>query len=167
MSLGIQSLLWLATTSGCIFLASAAIIYFTTALYRLTLHPLAHFPGPKLAACSQLWIVHYYASGRLPYKLQALHKEYGDIVRTGPNELIFMNAEAFRVIYGRPSSGRPPFPKVALYHDRRSTHSNIVTVRDLEEHSKLRKQYSPAFQLNALADNEIVVLKNVDSFAKS
>lgn len=105
-------------------------------------------------------------SGRFSYKLQALHKKYGDIVRTGPNEIIFMNAEAFRVIYGRPSDGRPLFPKAALYHDRRSTHSNIVTVRDQEEHSKLRKQYSPAFQLNALADNEVVVLKNVDAFAK-
>ncbi|KHN95649.1 Cytochrome P450 [Metarhizium album ARSEF 1941] len=105
-------------------------------------------------------------SGRLSRILQALHRKHGDVVRTGPNELVFMSADAFRVIYGRPNSGHPPFLKAAWYRDRRSAHSNIITARDPEEHRELRKQYSPAFRPNALADSELAVRKNVDMFTK-
>ena len=49
-------------------------------LYRLTLHPLAKFPGPKLAAISN-WYEFYYdvmLHGKFTEHIQKLHKQYGE-----------------------------------------------------------------------------------------
>ncbi len=46
------------------------------ALYRLSLHPLAKFPGPKLAALTT-WYEGYYdvvKKGRFTFHLESLHK---------------------------------------------------------------------------------------------
>ena len=49
------------------------------AIYRLYFHPLARFPGPKLAALSQ-WYEFYYdvvLKGRYIFKIKELHEKYG------------------------------------------------------------------------------------------
>jgi hypothetical protein len=49
------------------------------AIYRLFLHPLAKFPGPKLAALTT-WYEGYYdviKKGRFTFHLETLHKRYG------------------------------------------------------------------------------------------
>lgn len=49
------------------------------AFYRLTLHPLARFPGPKLAAITR-WYEAYYdviLDGQYTFKIKELHKKYG------------------------------------------------------------------------------------------
>ncbi|OTB00292.1 hypothetical protein M426DRAFT_267883 [Hypoxylon sp. CI-4A] len=58
-------------------------------VYRLFLHPLAGFPGPKLAAAT-LWYEFYYDGikpGRYTFKIGELHEKYGPIVRISPEEL--------------------------------------------------------------------------------
>lgn len=53
--------------------------YFVLGLYRLYFHPLAGFPGPKLAALT-LWYEFYfdvYKKGRYLWKIQELHEKYG------------------------------------------------------------------------------------------
>lgn len=61
-------------------LVGALVAYYCTLLfYRLFLHPLAHFPGPKLAAVSR-WYEAYYdvvLSGQYTSKIAELHKIYG------------------------------------------------------------------------------------------
>ena len=60
--------------------AGAAITYYATlAFYRLFLHPLARFPGPKLAAVSR-WYEAYYdviQNGQYTKKIAELHQQYG------------------------------------------------------------------------------------------
>ena len=53
------------------------------ALYRLTLHPLARFPGPKLAALTNLYgvVLDLIKGGDSSYvkKLPSLHDRYGTL----------------------------------------------------------------------------------------
>lgn len=61
-------------------IAAAVITYYgALAFYRLFLHPLARFPGPKLAAVSR-WYEAYYdliQGGQYTPKIAGSHKKYG------------------------------------------------------------------------------------------
>ncbi|KAI1170436.1 trichodiene oxygenase [Nemania sp. FL0916] len=73
-----------------------AVYYATLVFYRLFLHPLARFPGPKLAGISR-WYEGYYdvvQHGQYTFKIADLHKKYGPIVRISPHEL-HINDHAF------------------------------------------------------------------------
>ncbi|KAK3170072.1 hypothetical protein OEA41_009457 [Lepraria neglecta] len=74
--------------------ASAAIVFTTYILllytYRLTLHPLAKFPGHRLAAIT-LWYEFYhdfFGHGTYIFKIREMHEKYGPIVRVTPYELV-------------------------------------------------------------------------------
>jgi hypothetical protein len=59
----------------CVWVTWQALLLF----YRLTIHPLAKFPGPKLAAASY-WYEYYYdvsKEGRYIWKIMELHEAYG------------------------------------------------------------------------------------------
>ncbi|KAK7953356.1 trichodiene oxygenase [Apiospora saccharicola] len=74
-------------------------VYFTTlAFYRLFLHPLSRFPGPRLAAVSR-WYEAYYdvvQNGQYVFKIAELHKIYGPIIRISPHELHVNDAQLYR-----------------------------------------------------------------------
>ena len=57
--------------------------------YRLILHPLAGFPGPRLAAAT-LWYEFYhdfFRDGKYIFVIGEMHEKYGPIVRVTPDEL--------------------------------------------------------------------------------
>ena len=49
-------------------------------VYRLYFHPLAGFPGPKLAAATYFWEFYYVCRPTLdhPDKIKQLHRQYGE-----------------------------------------------------------------------------------------
>ena len=67
-------------------------------LYRITLHPLAGFPGPKLAAWTSLYETYYgaFKDGEWIFKqYKDIHPKYGPIVRTRPNFLHISDPDTF------------------------------------------------------------------------
>ncbi|KAI1318870.1 cytochrome P450 [Xylariaceae sp. FL0255] len=81
---------------------TVAVIYFTSiAIYRLYLSPIAHIPGPKLAALTR-WYEGYYdvwQNGQYTFKIKELHKKYGPIIRISPVELHVNDSVFFEQLY--------------------------------------------------------------------
>ena len=48
-------------------------------IYRLYFSPIAHFPGPKLAALTQWYEIYYdvYLNGQFTLHVKELHEKYG------------------------------------------------------------------------------------------
>jgi hypothetical protein len=68
-------------------ISSLAILFFTSwlayvvyeAIYRLHWSPIAHFPGPKLAALTRLYELYFeiVKGGQYTFKIGKLHEKYG------------------------------------------------------------------------------------------
>jgi hypothetical protein len=73
------------TLSSVLWLVAAWLLYrLSLALYNISpLHPLAHFPGPKIAAASYLYEAYFdwWLVGRYGKVIADMHKAYGPIVR--------------------------------------------------------------------------------------
>jgi hypothetical protein len=92
-------LIWTPLWALCYGLGVLLLSITTIVLYRLLLHPLARIPGPRLAAVSNIWHAYHARNGHMFDLGRRLHREYGDVVRVGPNELWFNSTEAFDKIY--------------------------------------------------------------------
>ncbi|KAI5199054.1 cytochrome P450 [Aureobasidium subglaciale] len=116
--------------------------------YRALFHPLAQFPGPRLAAISGLWQIWHYAIGDWTEVILELHQKHGKIVRLAPNELSVVDEEAMRALYGHGTtaikgswySGFQP-PQAA---------PNILATQDPKVHASVRRRIAPAFKMTAV-----------------
>lgn len=74
---------YVALAVFCILVLVAARIV----IYRLYAHPLASFPGPKLAAATFLYEFYYdvLKRGMYIWEIERMHQEYGKPVQLGRN----------------------------------------------------------------------------------
>ncbi|KAI1270667.1 cytochrome P450 monooxygenase-like protein [Xylariaceae sp. FL1019] len=141
------------------------LYYVWRCVYRYFFHPLARYPGPKLAAVSELWHIWSMFSDREIFNILDLHKKYGDVVRIGPNELSFASSQAYQDIYNHTSKGKPRFLKTEFY-DNGDPNPRITSARDPAVHARQRKALSNAFSAKSLRDQEVVVQKYMDMLVK-
>ncbi|CAN8099134.1 unnamed protein product [Discula destructiva] len=130
--------------------------------YLLWFHPLSKFPGPKLAACTQLWYARTFTGGRWHEVISSAHRRYGDVIRIAPNELSFASVQAFKDLYGPPSKTRKLFKKSDLFYD--TGVRSIVYEMDPVEHGEQHKLFAPAFRASTVRSQEHVVQQHVDLF---
>lgn len=66
----------------------ATSLFTSMTIYRIFFHRLRHFPGPFWAKMSKFWHVGKCIGSQNHLVLDALHKKYGDFVRTGKWSII-------------------------------------------------------------------------------
>ncbi|CAG9981255.1 unnamed protein product [Clonostachys byssicola] len=135
--------------------------------YNYFFHPLAKYPGPKLAAISELWYARNWLSKRWAFTLLDASKKYGDVIRIAPNELFFTSFEAFEEIYGHAnhSKGREPFLKSEFY-DNPDEMSPLGAERDPVRHRETRKMLAHSFSESALTQQVQFIMSHIDLFVK-
>ncbi|KAJ0166068.1 Isotrichodermin C-15 hydroxylase [Colletotrichum tanaceti] len=132
-------------------------------IYLVWFHPLAKFPGPKIAAVSNVWYGYQWLSGRYPWAMQTAFERYGDVVRIAPNELVFITPKAYADIYTSTINGRPAFVKSDLL-DTGDKYEGLASERDIDKHRAARKQLAPAFSPRSLKQYEPAIHAHVDGF---
>ncbi|KAF2161585.1 hypothetical protein M409DRAFT_69676 [Zasmidium cellare ATCC 36951] len=127
--------------------------------YTLFLHPLAKYPGPRLAAITRLWYVRQLQRGKFPTQSRELHKTYGPIVRIAPDEVSFSDPKAGLAIY----NVKTKFPKDKFQTDFYSTWSlknfdtneeKIFSDVDEVHAANRRKLLLPSYSMSSVLEAE-------------
>lgn len=127
----------------------------SNAIYNLFWHPLSQFPGPRSFAISRLPYAYCHITGKLAVTFHALHREYGPVVRTAPNELSFIEPEALRTIYVERKKTCPVFRKnYDTFNETRNQIAHSVFIAGDDDHARMRKIINHAFSERALRDQE-------------
>ncbi|TVY15213.1 Cytochrome P450 monooxygenase hmp1 [Lachnellula arida] len=143
------------------FLVLTVTTILATALYRVTLHPLAKVPGPRLWAITRLPYFYNLAIGRLHFRVHELHEEYGLVIRVAPGELTFITESSWSDIYLKPQ-GKPQLQKELSRHGLAAP--GLVLEPNDSYHSRKRKNFAIGFTEPAMRQQEPVIIKYVDQF---
>ncbi|KAF8164895.1 cytochrome P450 [Crassisporium funariophilum] len=134
-------------------------LYLFRVIHRLFWHPLAGTPGPRMAAWTTAYRAYYdiILDGEWSQHVESLHRQYGSVVRVGPNELHFSDPRAYADIYGSGST----FTKHSMYKLFGSSES-VFAETDFHAAQKRRFALGPLFSRRATLRLEKVLQKHVD-----
>lgn len=104
------SLTWVQIFTALLglWLAYAVVL----AVQRLYLSPIAHIPGPRLAAFTQYYEFYYdiVLGGQYTFKILELHRKYGPVVRISPWEIHIGEHDFHADLFGGPTRPRDKWP---------------------------------------------------------
>ncbi|KAJ0308585.1 hypothetical protein Brms1b_009463 [Colletotrichum noveboracense] len=148
---------WVAVSG----ISALTVAYFASVcIYNLFFHPLAKYPGPRLAAATPLWLVSAIIGGRQPDDTLKLHEKYGPVVRTSPNGLSYSDTPQWKEIY-TPKAGQLEFAKdQKFFAGFRGRH--LILNADRRYHPFIRKLLAPGFSEKAMREQEGVLKEFVD-----
>ncbi|CDO77817.1 hypothetical protein BN946_scf184722.g9 [Trametes cinnabarina] len=134
-----DSVLSALLTTSALFSTYVSTALGVTALYRLSSwHPLAAYPGPRLAKLSSLWLTYVSHTGKRYEILDALHAQYGPFLRVGPNHITVNSASATSLYLHTEKSE-------AYRHPAHNGHVALFFKQDAPEHHRARKRVWSGF----------------------
>ncbi|POS72720.1 isotrichodermin C-15 hydroxylase [Diaporthe helianthi] len=93
------------------------------------------------------------------YQVLALHEKYGPVVRVAPDELSFIEPEAWKDIYGhRPGLGDLP-KAIHLFRPSRLLPPSLLVTEDRVQHRNLRARILPSFTDSALREHDAQIIQ--------
>lgn len=142
-----------------LFLSLALAVTTLRCLYNIYLHPLRHYPGPKLWAATGIPYTLAFLSGRISDRVSELHSRYGDIVRIGPSRLSYTDPSAWRDIRGHRKAGEAENAKEESFYA--SARHNIVGA-SRQDHTRFRRVLAHGFSAQAMHRQEPLITRYVD-----
>ncbi|KAL1970872.1 hypothetical protein VTN77DRAFT_2706 [Rasamsonia byssochlamydoides] len=139
----------------CLYLLSSAV-------YRLYLSPIAHFPGPKLAALTW-WYEFYYdaiCGGKYIWEIEKMHRRYGPIVRINPEELHVSDPDFYALLYSQ--SQQQKRNKTTLYSKQFGTPGAAIGTVDHHVHRRRRAALNPFFSKASVYRLEPVIQEKLN-----
>ncbi|KAM0796351.1 cytochrome P450 [Usnea florida] len=158
MAMSDISLLSLSFRSAILLLLYSICKY----VYRLTLHPLSKFPGPKWAAVSNLYGGYFDLVTDQSYveKIRKLHEQYGPIVRAWPNQLHIYDMDAFNQIFKIGTK----FDKDLSFYTNPALPGTLLNIPDTKSAMARKSMYSPAFSKEAIRRAETSIHSTLSKF---
>ncbi|CZR67450.1 related to pisatin demethylase (cytochrome P450) [Phialocephala subalpina] len=137
--------LYVAFFSSPFTFIGTVVGYFIVVQY-LSYRRLAHIPGPRLAACSNLWLVRAIWGQQSHLDVYEVSKQYGPLTRIGPNDLITTDVGLIHRI----QAARSPYKRSRWYRGFRLAPGidNVLSQTDDKLHTKRRAQLSLGFSLH-------------------
>ncbi|KAI9876588.1 MAG: hypothetical protein M1830_006166 [Pleopsidium flavum] len=131
-------------------------------VYRVTLHPLAKYPGPLLAKITDWYSVYHLSKGDSHLNFYEAHQKYGRFVRFGPNRISVNSNTALRDIYGFKANVQKSrvYKVFADYMGGFNVHLTI----NKAQHGRKKRVLSQALSDSAMKGMEEHILKIVRRF---
>ncbi|OAA68396.1 benzoate 4-monooxygenase cytochrome p450 [Niveomyces insectorum RCEF 264] len=137
------------------------LLAYTAASSLASWNRLRHIPGPPGAGFSKWWMLRNTLGGHLHLATKAACKQYGPLIRIGPNHLVTNDPDVLRRLWAvRSPYKKGPFYEAVRFNPERD---NLVSMRDDRVHAELRAKMAPGYggkdneQLEATIDREILV----------
>ncbi|KAJ5836395.1 hypothetical protein N7447_002421 [Penicillium robsamsonii] len=130
-------------------------------IFRLYFHSLRHVPGPKIAACTSLWLAYHTFIGDECTTIFNLHRKYGPTVRVAPNDVDIASGEAIKPIYVA-NGGFPKAPAYSKYDI--DGHPSIFSTLTRSERGARAKAVSPLFSTVSMRQSEQELSKVFEEF---
>lgn len=158
-------MLFAASVPAVLLALSATILYaLAKVVYRLYLHPLASFPGPKLAAAT-FWYECYFdvfkaPGGQFIYEIDRLHSIYGPVIRCSPDELHVKDSEWFDVLFAGPGHVREKWHRA---NRANGSPGSVASTESYDLHRMRRAALNPFFSTKAVMELEQETRRKFDS----
>ncbi|OJJ47271.1 hypothetical protein ASPZODRAFT_151782 [Penicilliopsis zonata CBS 506.65] len=160
-----MALLEILKTVAWSLLLAISVWLLHSVLYNIIFHPLRKFPGPRLAAISNLPFVYWSFKGVLHSRIKELHDQYGDVVRIKPNALDYRTPGALKDIYGHRKQGTGTFIKDPGFYTESTTGPHILVASEAD-HPRMRRLLLHGFSEKAMREQESIVQEYVDLLIK-
>ncbi|KAM3436334.1 hypothetical protein NHJ13734_005104 [Beauveria thailandica] len=130
-------------------------------VYRLWYSPIAHLPGPKLAALTQYYEFFYdiVLGGQYTFRIVEMHEEYGPVVRISPWEVHVSDHDFHAELYTGPHRRRHKWHFWAKQFG--APHSGLATL-DHDHHRIRRAPLNQFFSYKSVRDLQPIIEERVD-----
>jgi hypothetical protein len=122
-------------------------------------------PGPTVAAYTKLWRLYDVYRGQAHFTAIALHKQYGSVVRIGPNHVSLSDPSLIPLIYGtKENFTKTGFYPIQSISWKKQPQMNLFSTRDPEYHRVEKRKVGAAYSMPNLLQSEEAIDSCVNLF---